>query len=64
MTFVHNARGVVRSGGAPREVVRLLSRSTFPPWLTAAEDSPRALVAAPSVLARRTRQVVDKLRGG
>jgi hypothetical protein len=62
MNFLKNARGVRRSGGAPREVVRLLSRSALPPWLTAAEDSPHGMVAAPRVLARRTRELAEKLR--
>ena len=32
------------------------------PWLIAAEESPHGLVAAPRVLARRTREVLGKLR--
>ena len=62
MNFLKNARSIRRSGGAPREFVRLLSRSALPPWLTAPEESPHGLVAAPRVLARRAREMASKVR--
>jgi hypothetical protein len=42
------------------QVALLLRRSAFPPWLTADLDSPKAVVAVPTILARRTREVGAK----
>lgn len=48
--------------GSARETVRLVSRTALPPWITAFETSPSALVAIPRVLARRTIEVASRLR--
>ncbi|MBD3923457.1 nucleotidyltransferase family protein [Nocardioides cavernae] len=60
--FVHNLRGLVRTGAPIRETARLISRSVFPVWHTSEELSPHAVVAAPRALARRASEVAHRLR--
>ncbi|MFC7725621.1 nucleotidyltransferase family protein [Nocardioides sp. GCM10028917] len=54
-------RNLRRTGASPRELVRLLSRSALPPWATAEVRSPYAVVAVPSALRHRLREVAAKI---
>lgn len=58
--FVRNIRTTSRTGGTPREFVRLLGRSALPPRPTAMEQSPHAVIAMPRVLARRAGELFVK----
>jgi hypothetical protein len=54
-TMRHTAAG-------PRDTVRQLGFSLMPPWLTASEPSPHAILAVPRLLAKRARGVSARLR--
>ena len=60
--FARNLRTTSRTGGTPREALRLFARSAMPPWLTAEESSPHPAVVVPRVLTRRARELLAKGR--
>lgn len=60
INFLLGMRGTSRTKASPREMTRLLSRSALPPWTTAEESSPNALVAAPRAMRRRLKDAVTR----
>ncbi|MGF9759614.1 nucleotidyltransferase family protein [Microvirga sp. 0TCS3.31] len=61
LDFMRRMSAIGLTGASPSEVVRLVSRSVLPPWLTASEPSPTASVAVPRVLLRRAAEVGSKV---
>jgi hypothetical protein len=61
LQLIRRLRTINLTRGSVGESARLLSRTALPPWITARETSPHALIAVPRVLGRRTREVVFRL---
>ncbi len=61
LDFIRRLSALGLTKASPEELARLLSRSMLPPWLTAEESSPTAIVAVPRVLRRRALEVGNKV---